>query len=172
MGNGAVTPKKILIMTFDDSYIQSKIYFYNFLELSSFIINKKISIPKNKGYLNQIKEENNIMYTFLSSEMRKIWLHHFMGTSGIILLYEGENINKTVNELFTHLSNKYLRHIPILILFDKNKIKKNFSFFEEFRENLSKLKKKYCILYVNFEYTDRQSEIYFGLDWIEKQVNK
>lgn len=146
---------------------------HNIIELSNLILRKPIKIPESKGFLNKIDTNKNIMYTFLSGEMRKIWLHHFAGTNGIIFMYNGDIINKALNEILTFLSNENLKEIPILMVFDKDKInsEKYELIMENFKSNVLKINKNSSEIIVNFKDLTPKSEFYKGLNWLENKIN-
>lgn len=140
--------------------------------MSKLLIGKKVNIPPNIGFVNEIGNKN-MMFTFLSAEMRKVWLHHFMGARGVIVIYEGEEIKKANNELITYLSNQHLKILPILLIFDKSRIsenKSNILNYETLRESMSKIKLRYNTLFVNMNDIKKESEFNYGLDWLESQT--
>ena len=113
MGSEQAILRKILIMTFDDSYLK---------DIGQIIAQKRIQMNEEIGFCNYENKSKNLIYTLLSSKNRRTWLHHYTGTYGTIIINEGENINDNNKEIENILNSKVLQKRPLLLVYDKNKI--------------------------------------------------
>ena len=153
-------------MTFDDSYIK---------DISKLITKREFEIPNEIGFCNYENREQNFIYTFLSCKNRRTWLHHFGGTYGTIIINELENsLDMTNNkEIENILNSQILQKRPLLLLFDKNKIwYKGNEKIESLRYMLDQKKIKYNIQDIDFKVNYYNSELLYGLDWLEREIRK
>ena len=107
MGCGVTTLKKILILTFDDKYLK---------EIAKIIINKEFEVNENTNFINYRYRQKNILLTFLSNKQKWTWLHHFSGTYGTIVVYEGADTQNNFNEIENLLSSKILHKRPLILI--------------------------------------------------------
>ena len=162
MGCGVTTLKKILILTFDDKYLK---------EIAKIIINKEFEVNENTNFINYRYRQKNILLTFLSNKQKWTWLHHFSGTYGTIIIYEGNETKNNINELETILNSNILHKRPLIVIFDKSKIgDKDYEFLERIRYNLMKKNVKFIIQFIDFS-NNNNTELYYGLDWIFSEIN-
>ena len=91
MGTEQPILRKILVMAFDDYYLKS---------IGEIITKKRIQLYEETGYLNFENQNKNLIYTLLSSQIKRKWYHHYSGTYGIIIVNEGSNISENMEEIF------------------------------------------------------------------------
>ena len=166
MGNKSNTLKKILVMTFDDDYIKF---------IGKIIARKDIQMQDELGFCNYENKDKHIIYTFLSSKSRRTWLHHYIGSYAIIIIDESkDSLNDDNNkEIENILSSQILQKRPLLLLFDKTKMfYKSNENLESLRYILNKKKITFNIQYIDFEVSHLNSELLYGLDWLERQIRK
>ena len=155
--------KKILIMFFNDNYVE---------KICKVVLKaKNVKIPEELGFLN-ITKNSNLIYTILSSKMRRIWLHHFLGTHAIILIINSDDIKENINEIISILGNNSIKHCPVLIIIDKINNNSNFNELENLRYELSLKNIEYNFVSVNFEELMFNCELFYGIDWIDEHINK
>ena len=140
------------------------------IELSQILLNLPISIDPSVGFKNIATLNNKLIYTFLSSQMRRVWIHHFIGAKGIILIYEGDSVFHNVKEITNIFVNANLKDVPILILFDIAKVDPRNNAAELLRQTLNEYKIKYNTSYVNFEKSSSTNSLFYGIDWLEKEM--
>ena len=162
MGTGNICLKKILVMSFNDLLLP---------EFTRITFKKVVSIPDDIGFYTFTNKEYKTIYTFLSSKIRRIWIHHFIGTHGIIILYEGNKLNNYISEIINILSNSNLNNIPILFVINKN-IEKDFDYLENLRYNLYMKKILFNIIFINFDAHSNDNEIFYGIDWLQDNISK
>ena len=163
MGCGVTTLKKILVLTFDDNYLKV---------IGHIITNKEFKINENSNFINYKFRQKNILFTFLSNKQKWTWLHHFSGTYGTIIIYEGNDIHNDINELENILNSNVLHKRPIIIIFDKSKIEeKDYQFLEKIRYNLYKMNIKFIIQFIDFSNNNVNNELYYGLEWLFCEIN-
>ena len=76
-------------------------------------------------------------------------------------------------EIENILNSQILQKKPLLLVYDKKKIlEKNNKYLEELRYNLSNKKIKYNVIYIDFNTNRSKSELFYGLDWMHKQITK
>ena len=160
MGVGKISLKKILVMSFDDSLLPS---------FSKIIFKKIITIPEDIGFYNLTNKDNSSIYTFLSSKIRRIWIHHFIGTHGIIILYEGEESKDNISEIMSILSNPYLENVPVLFIMSK-KLEKDYDYLEKLRFNLYVKSILFNIIFINFDIRTKENELFYGIDWLQDNL--
>ena len=160
MGVGKISLKKILVMSFDDSLLPS---------FSKIIFKKIITIPEDIGFYNLTNKDNGSIYTFLSSKIRRIWIHHFIGTHGIIILYEGEESKDNISEIMSILSNPYLENVPVLFIMSK-KLEKDYDYLEKLRFNLYVKSILFNIIFINFDIRTKENELFYGIDWLQDNL--
>ena len=164
MGNGQNILRKILIMTFDDNYLK---------DIGQIIAKRRIKLIEDIGFCNYENKNKNLIFTFLSCKSKRTWLHHYTGTYGVIIINEGININENNIEIENILNSKILQKRPILIVYDKKKIlEKDNRDLENLRFTLSNKQIIYNILYIDFKENYLNSELLYGLDWLNKQIMK
>ncbi len=164
MGSEQTILRKILIMTFDDSYLK---------DIGQIIAQKRIQMNEEIGFCNYENKSKNLIYTLLSSKNRRTWLHHYTGTYGTIIINEGENINDNNKEIENILNSKVLQKRPLLLVYDKNKIlEKDNRDLENIRFSLSTKQINYNVIYLDFKANHLNSELLYGLDWLNKQIMK
>ena len=164
MGSEQDILRKILIMTFDDSYLK---------DIGQIIAQKRIQMNEEIGFCNYENKSKNLIYTLLSSKNRRTWLHHYTGTYGTIIINEGENINDNNKEIENILNSKVLQRRPLLLVYDKNKIlEKDNRDLENLRFSLSTKQINYNVIYLDFKANHLNSELLYGLDWLNKQILK
>ena len=162
MGCGVTVIKKILVLTYDDQYLKA---------MSKIITNKEIEIKEDTNFINYRFRQKNIIFTFLSNKQKWTWLHHFSGTYGTIIIYEGNETKNNINELETILNSNILHKRPLIVIFDKSKIgDKDYEFLERIRYNLMKKNVKFIIQFIDFS-NNNNTELYYGLDWIFSEIN-
>ena len=155
--------KKILIMFFNDNYVE---------KICKVVLKaKNVKIPEELGFLN-ITKNSNLIYTILSSKMRRIWLHHFLGTHAIILIINSDEIKENINEIISILGNNSIKNCPILIVIDKLNNNTNCKELETLRYELLLKNIEYNFVSVNFDELMFNSELFYGIDWIDEQINK
>ena len=99
-------------------------------------------------------------------------MHHFSGTYGTIIIYEGNETNNNFNELDTILNSNVLNKRPLVLIFDKSKLgNKDYIFIEEMRFNLLKRNIKFNIQFIDFSNNDANTELFYGLDWLFNEIN-
>ena len=161
MGCGANILKKILIMTFDDQYLKA---------MTHIITKREYALNPSINFINF--KQKNYLYTFLSNRQRWTWLHHFPGTYGTIIIYEGEDTENNINEIENILNSKILHKRPLVLIFDKSKINnKNSQFYETIRNNLLSKNIKMIVLFIDFSNNNYNNEILYGLDWLYHEIN-
>ena len=164
MGSEQDILRKILIMTFDDSYLK---------DIGQIIAQKRIQMNEEIGFCNYENKSKNLIYTLLSSKNRRTWLHHYTGTYGTIIINEGENINDNNKEIENILNSKILQRRPLLLVYDKNKIlEKDNRDLENLRFSLSAKQINYNVIFLDFKANHLNSELLYGLDWLNKQIMK
>ena len=166
MGSGNTTLKKILVMTFDDDYIN---------DIGNIIAKKDIKIQDGIDFCNYENKDKNIIFTFLSSKNRRTWLHHYIGSYGTIIIYESKDYLTDDNnkEIENILNSQVLQKRPLLLLFDKTKMfYKSNENLESLRYMLNKKNIIFNIQYIDFKVNRLNSELLYGLDWLEKQIRK
>lgn len=159
-------PKKILFMTYNDEYLNS---------LSKIILKTPIKIDNEIGFAHMTLPRKNMIITFLSCAMRKVWIHHFTGTKANIIIYEGDDVTERNTEIISMLSNEKLKKTPSLILLDKNKIDNDNEYkkrmgLEQLRQEMSKRRLSYNVMEVDFDDISSKSEVLYGIEWIEKEI--
>ena len=163
MGCGVTILKKILVLTFDDNYLKA---------IGHIITNKEFVVNENSNFINYKFRQKNILFTFLSNKQKWTWLHHFSGTYGTIIIYEGNDINNNINELENILNSNVLHKRPIIIIFDKSKIEeKDHLFLEKIRYNLYKMNIKFIVQFIDFSNNNANNELYYGLEWLFCEIN-
>lgn len=160
MGVGKISLKKILVMSFDDPFLPS---------FTKIIFKKIITIPEDIGFYNLTNKDNGSIYTFLSSKIRRIWIHHFIGTHGIIILYEGEESKDNISEIMSILSNSYLENVPVLFIMSK-KLEKDYDYLEKLRFNLYVKSILFNIIFINFDIRTKENELFYGIDWLQDNL--
>ena len=164
MGADKSILRKILVMAFDDYYLKS---------IGEIITKKRIQLYEETGYLNFENQNKNLIYTLLSSQIKRKWYHHYSGTYGIIIVNEGSNISENMEEIFNVINSNILKKRPLLLVYDKNKIfEKDNKYLENLRFSLSKKQIIYNVIYVDFKENKKNSELLYGLDWLYKQILK
>ena len=159
-------PKKILVMTYDDEYLNS---------LAKIIVKTPMKINSEIGFAHMTLPRKNMIITFLSCAMRKVWIHHFTGTKASIIIYEGDDVTERNMEIISMLSNDKLKKTPSLILLDKKKNDSEKEYqrrigLEELRKELSKRNLTYNVMEVDFDDITSKSEVLYGVEWIEKEI--
>ena len=163
MGCGVTVIKKILVLTYDDQYLKT---------IYKIIANKEFEIKEGTNFINHKNKQKNIIFTFLSNKQKWTWLHHFSGTYGTIIIYEGNETNNNFNELDTILNSNVLNKRPLVLIFDKSKLgNKDYIFIEEMRFNLLKRNIKFNIQFIDFSNNDANTELFYGLDWLFNEIN-
>ena len=163
MGCGVTVIKKILVLTYDDQYLKT---------IYKIIANKEFEIKEGTNFINHRFKQKNIIFTFLSNKQKWTWLHHFSGTYGTIIIYEGNETNNNFNELDTILNSNVLNKRPLVLIFDKSKLgNKDYIFIEEMRFNLLKRNIKFNIQFIDFSNNDSNTELFYGLDWLFNEIN-
>ena len=163
MGCGVTVIKKILVLTYDDQYLKT---------IYKIIANKEFEIKEDTNFINHRFKQKNIIFTFLSNKQKWTWLHHFSGTYGTIIIYEGNETNNNFNELDTILNSNVLNKRPLVLIFDKSKLgNKDYIFIEEMRFNLLKRNIKFNIQFIDFSNNDANTELFYGLDWLFNEIN-
>ena len=100
-------------------------------------------------------------------------MHHYTGTYGTIIINEGENINDNNKEIENILNSKVLQKRPLLLVYDKNKIlEKDNRDLENLRFSLSAKQINYNVIFLDFKANHLNSELLYGLDWLNKQIMK
>ncbi len=164
MGSDSTIVRKILVMSLDDAYLKY---------IGLIIAQKRIQIKDEIGFCNYENEGKNLIYTFLSSKIKRTWIHHFSGTYGTIIVNEGNDIINDNKEIENILNSKILEKRPVLIVYDKNKIlEKDNKYLESLRYYLSSKEIVYNVIYIDFKVNHLNSEILYGLDWLYKQIMK
>ena len=165
MGNEEPTIlRKILIMSFDDSYLK---------DIGEIIAKKKIYISDEIGFTNYENKNKNIIYTILSNKIKRTWIHHYTGTYGTIIINEGLNLSENNKEIENILGSKILQKRPLLIVYDKNKLlEKNNNYLEMLRYSLSNKQINFNVIYIDFKINHLNSELFYGLDWLNRQIMK
>ena len=163
MGCGATVLKKILVLTYDDQYLKA---------ISQIITNKEFDIKEDTNFINYRFKQKNILFTFLSNKQKWTWLHHYSGTYGTIIIYEGNETQNNFNELDTILNSNVLNKRPLILIFDKSKLgDKDYILLEEIRYNLFKRNIKFNIQFIDFSNNNNNAEVYYGLDWLFSEIN-
>ncbi len=163
MGCGATILKKILILTFDDEYLEA---------ITHIITKKECEINQNIEFLNFKNNQKNILFTFLSNKIKRTWIHHFSGTYGTIIIYEGSEVQNNINEIENILNSNILHKRPLIIVFDKSKMEdKDYRFLEDIRFNLYKKNIKFIIQFIDFSNNNNNYEFYYGLEWLFGEIN-
>ena len=163
MGCGATVLKKILVLTYDDQYLKA---------ISQIITNKEFEIKEDTNFINYRFKQKNILFTFLSNKQKWTWLHHYSGTYGTIIIYEGNETQNNFNELETILNSNVLNKRPLILIFDKSKLgDKDYILLEKIRYNLFKRNIKFNIQFIDFSNNNNNAEVYYGLDWLFSEIN-
>ena len=163
MGCGATVLKKILVLTYDDKYLKA---------ISQIITNKEFEIKEDTNFINYRFKQKNILFTFLSNKQKWTWLHHYSGTYGTIIIYEGNETQNNFNELETILNSNVLNKRPLILIFDKSKLgDKDYILLEKIRYNLLKKNIKFNIQFIDFSNNNNNAEVYYGLDWLFSEIN-
>ena len=164
MGSDQTILKKILVMTLDDIYLK---------DIGLIISKKRIQIKDEIGFCNYENKGKNIIYTFLSSKIKRTWIHHFTGTYGTIIVNEGNDIINDNKEIENILNSKILQKRPLLLVYDKNKIfEKDNRYLEKLRYSLLNKQINYNVIYIDFKANHINSELLYGLDWLYGQIMK
>ena len=164
MGSKPNITRKILVMTFDDSYLK---------DVGQIIAKKRIQLVDDLGFYNFESQRKGLIYTFLSSKNRRTWLHHYTGAYGTIIINEGINIIDNNREIENILSSKILRKRPLLLIYDKSKIlEKDNRYLEMLRFSLSNKQINYNVMYIDFKNNHLNNELLYGLDWLYKMILK
>ena len=164
MGSEHPILRKILIMTFDDSYLR---------DIGEIITRKRIQLFDETGYINYENKNKNIIYTLLSSQIKRSWYHHFTGAYGAIIINEAKDVSDNTNDFVNILNSQIMQKRPLLIVYDKKKIlEKDNRYLEHLRYILSDKKIIYNVIYIDFKVNKRNSELLYGLDWLHKQIMK
>ena len=106
MGNEHEVIRKIIIMTFDDSYLK---------DIYNIITKQKMGLIDDTGYFNYEDKNTNVIYTFLSEKIKRSWYHHFMGTYGAIIINEGNNFSDNMKEINNILNSEIILKKPIIM---------------------------------------------------------
>ena len=163
MGCGVTILKKILVLTYDDKYLKA---------ICKIIANKEFDINENTNFINYKYKQKNIIFTFLKKKKKWTWLHHFSGTYGTIIIYEGSETHNNINEINNILNSNILHKRPLIIVFDKNTIEeKDFRFLEDIRYNLYKKNIRFIIQFIDFSDNKNNLELYYGLEWLFHEIN-
>ena len=164
MGSDQTILRKILIMTFDDSYLN---------DIAEIITKKRIYISDEIGFTNYENKNKSLIYTILSNKIKRNWLHHYQGTYGTIIINEGANLIDNNKEIENILNSKILQKRPLLIVYDKNKIfEKDNNYLEMLRYSLLNKQIIFNVIYIDFKINHLNSELFYGLDWLNKQIMK
>ena len=164
MGSESPIFRKILVMTFDDNYLK---------DIGEIITKKKIQLNEETGYLNYENKSKNLIYTLLSSQIKRTWYHHYTGTYGIIIINEGLDVNNNENEIINILNSNIIQKRPLLLVYDKKKIlEKDNRYLEHLRFILTQKQIIYNVIYIDFKVNKKNSELLYGLDWLYKQIMK
>ena len=164
MGTEQPILRKILVMTFDDYYLKY---------IGEIITKKRIQSYEETGYLNYENKNKNLIYTLLSSQIKRKWYHHYSGTYGIIILNEGLNIKENMEEIFNIINSNIIQKRPLLLVYDKKKIlEKDNRYLEHLRFILTQKQIIYNVIYIDFKVNKKNSELLYGLDWLYKQIMK
>ena len=164
MGSDPTILRKVLVMTFDDSYLK---------DVGEIITKKKIRLLDDAGYINFENKDKNIIYTFLTNQIIRTWYHHFAGAYGVIIINEGPNPNDNITEISNLLNSKILVKRPFLIVYDKKKIlEKDNKHLEYIRYLLAIKQVIYNVIYIDFKIEHSTNELLYGLDWLNKQILK
>ena len=162
MGCGVTILKKILVLTFDDYYLKA---------VGNIITEKEFKINENTNFINYRYRQKNILFTFLSNKQKWTWLHHFSGTYGTIIIYEGNDIQNNINEIDNILNSNVLHKRPLILIFDKSKVEdKDYRFLEDIRYNLYKRNIKFIIQFIDFSNNNKNLELYYGLEWLFHEI--
>ena len=101
MGCGVTILKKILVLNNDDKYLKA---------ICKIIANKEFDINENTNFINYKYKQKNIIFNFLSNKQKWTWLHHFSGTYGTIIIYEGSETHNNINEINNILNSNILHN--------------------------------------------------------------
>ena len=163
MGCCSVILKKIVIVTYDDSYLAY---------IGKVISKTDLKINKNSNFTNYTNKYKNILYTFLSNKDKWTWIHHYSGSCGTIIIYEGEGLENNITDLENIMKSKILQKKPLLLIFDKKKIsKKKIEYFEKLRYYLASENIRFLIQFIDFNSNYSHSEILYGLEWLYDEIN-
>ena len=164
MGSESPIFRKILVMTFDDNYLK---------DIGEIITKKKIQLNEETGYLNYENKSKNLIYTLLSSQIKRTWYHHYTGTYGVIIINEGLDVNNNETEIINILNSNIIQKRPLLLVYDKKKIlEKDNRYLEHLRFILTQKQIIYNVIYIDFKVNKKNSELLYGLDWLYKQIMK
>ena len=164
MGSESQIFRKILVMTFDDNYLK---------DIGEIITKKKIQLNEETGYLNYENKNKNLIYTLLSSQIKRTWYHHYTGTYGVIIINEGLDVNNNETEIINILNSNIIQKRPLLLVYDKKKIlEKDNRYLEHLRFILTQKQIIYNVIYIDFKVNKKNSELLYGLDWLYKQIMK
>ena len=164
MGSESPIFRKILVMTFDDNYLK---------DIGEIITKKKIQLNEETGYLNYENKNKNLIYTLLSSQIKRTWYHHYTGTYGIIIINEGLDVNNNETEIINILNSNIIQKRPLLLVYDKKKIlEKDNRYLEHLRFILTQKQIIYNVIYIDFKVNKKNSELLYGLDWLYNQIMK
>ena len=164
MGSESPIFRKILVMTFNDNYLK---------DIGEIITKKKIQLNEETGYLNYENKSKNLIYTLLSSQIKRTWYHHYTGTYGIIIINEGLDVNNNETEIINILNSNIIQKRPLLLVYDKKKIlEKDNRYLEHLRFILTQKQIIYNVIYIDFKVNKKNSELLYGLDWLYKQIMK
>ena len=164
MGSESPIFRKILVMTFDDNYLK---------DIGEIITKKKIQLNEETGYLNYENKNKNLIYTLLSSQIKRTWYHHYTGTYGVIIINEGLDVNNNETEIINILNSNIIQKRPLLLVYDKKKIlEKDNRYLEHLRFILTQKQIIYNVIYIDFKVNKKNSELLYGLDWLYKQIMK
>ena len=163
MGCGSTILKKILIITFDNQYLKV---------ISHIITKRDFEINENTNFFNYKDTGKNLLFTFLSNKQKWTWIHHFTGTYGTIIIYEGKDTLNNIKEIENILISRTLHKRPLLLIFDKNEIhNKDYNFYETIRYNLSLQNIKFLVQFIDFSVNQFNSELLYGLEWLFNEIN-
>ena len=167
MGNDNEIMKKVLIITYDDNYIN---------QISRLIFGEDVNMIEELGFGNYEDKNKKIIYTFLSGRIKRTWMHHLTGTYGIILINEGKDIynENNVREFENLLSCPSLNKVPIVVIYDKNQINSNKnSYYNNFKKMIENLHFKMFSLTLDFSNLisqKEQNEFLQGFNWMESEM--
>ena len=163
MGCGATILKKILIITYDDEYLKA---------ISHIITQEDFVISENTNFINHKNKRKNILFTFLSNKQKWTWIHHFSGTYGTIIIYEGNDTLNNIKDIEIILNSRTLHKRPLLLLFDKKIMcDKEYNFFETIRYDLTLKNIKFLVQFIDFSINHFNSEVMYGLEWLFNEIN-
>ena len=153
--------RKILVLTFNEEDTKA---------LSGILTNNCVNISNDFGFYCEEIKFNKLLFKYwiLSSTLRHLWIHHFIGCQGIIF-FIGKNtqVNNYTSEIKLVLNSEKLKDCPFLFIFE-NTINKNLDLIESLRKDISLMD-----VYVNFmflEENQRKEIVALGLKWLSKEM--